>query len=617
VTALGQRTLDGIGRQAGPLRPDYGPDWAELACDQCAATWVGRIGDPCDWCEKALERMQREKGIDLSWPEPEPLHDNHDRPLFPVHVFPGWIRDHVIQVADEMQFPVDLPAQLAITALSIACAGNASVIVRGTWREQLNTYLVTAMPPGAGKSPAFNAMLRPLDEWEQDLVARQAPERDRVETTRQILEKEKAKKINAGETAEALALSDEIRDLPDVAIPQLMADDATPEKVAMMLQEQQGRLALVSTEGGLFSMMAGRYAGDKGPNLDVYLQAWSGDTVRVNRVGRDPVLLRNPTLTIGLTVQPLVISDLSTSPQFSGRGLLARFMFSIPATHVGYRDMAKAPSIVEAVADTYRHNLVALAERLRLTAETGPLELFLHDDALERFNEWRQDIEVRRRPGGDLAAMAEWTTKMESTVARLAALLALAEGAQTPIDREMMERAITVGRYWECHARLAHDMWGADPTAARAGRIVDWALAEGRERFSLRDTYKHVDRTMTPEDAVDALELLVDKSWIRSADGRELAVGKRGVPSPEFTLNPHSVTRSSQSWAHGHHGPKSNTEFSLSLSVFGDEDAQEAAHAHGAHGAHDCDERVTALPAPEEVDPVDNSPDDMEDFPWD
>jgi replicative DNA helicase len=560
VTALGQRHLDGVGRQAGPLRPDYGPGYADLICDQCGAGWVGKIDDPCTWCEDAkvrlLEeqrRLDRQLGrpvrltldeyepvVDEEWPEPEPLHDNHDRPLFPVHVLPDWIRDHVIQVADEMQFPVDLPAQLAITALSIAAAGNAHVIVRGTWREQLNTYLVTAMPPGAGKSPAFNAMLKPLDEWEQELVAREAPERERIETTRLILEKEKAKKINAGETAEALALGDEIRDLPDVAVPQLMADDATPEKVAMMLQEQRGRLAMVSTEGGLFSMMAGRYAGDKGPNLDVYLQAWSGDTVRVNRVGRDPVLLRNPTLTIGLTVQPLVISDLSTSPQFSGRGLLARFMFSIPATHVGYRDMAKAPSIVEAVAARYGRHLVTLAEQLR--GQTEPLELFLHDDALAAFNEWRQDIEVRRRPGGDLAAMAEWTTKMESTVARLAGLLALAEGV--PIRLDVMERAITVGRYWECHARLAHDMWGADPTAARAGRIIDWALAEGRQRFSLRDVYKCADRAMTPEDAVDALELLVDKSWIRSADGRELAVGKRGVPSPEFTVNPHSVTRS-------------------------------------------------------------------------
>jgi hypothetical protein len=73
VTALGQRHLDGIGRQAGPLRPDYGPDWAELACDQCSATWVGRIGDPCDWCEKALERMRQWAGEDaLRPPEVDP-----------------------------------------------------------------------------------------------------------------------------------------------------------------------------------------------------------------------------------------------------------------------------------------------------------------------------------------------------------------------------------------------------------------------------------------------------------------------------------------------------------------------------------------------------------------
>jgi hypothetical protein len=59
VTALGARSLDGVGRQNGPLRPDYGPNWAELKCDQCGATWVGVIGDPCGWCEKALEEMTK------------------------------------------------------------------------------------------------------------------------------------------------------------------------------------------------------------------------------------------------------------------------------------------------------------------------------------------------------------------------------------------------------------------------------------------------------------------------------------------------------------------------------------------------------------------------------
>lgn len=73
MTALGQRHLDGIGRQAGPLRPDYGSGVAYLECDQCRASWVGEIDMPCPWCEKALERMRQWAGEDaLRPPEVDP-----------------------------------------------------------------------------------------------------------------------------------------------------------------------------------------------------------------------------------------------------------------------------------------------------------------------------------------------------------------------------------------------------------------------------------------------------------------------------------------------------------------------------------------------------------------
>lgn len=48
-----ERSFDGTGQQEGPLRADWGPGFADLRCDQCNATWVGRIGEPCTWCANA------------------------------------------------------------------------------------------------------------------------------------------------------------------------------------------------------------------------------------------------------------------------------------------------------------------------------------------------------------------------------------------------------------------------------------------------------------------------------------------------------------------------------------------------------------------------------------
>jgi hypothetical protein len=49
------------GQQVGPLRPDYGPGWAELGCTTCGATWVGHIGEPCSWCLERLDEPRRER----------------------------------------------------------------------------------------------------------------------------------------------------------------------------------------------------------------------------------------------------------------------------------------------------------------------------------------------------------------------------------------------------------------------------------------------------------------------------------------------------------------------------------------------------------------------------
>lgn len=43
------------GQQTGPLRPDYGPGWAELTCTTCGYQWVGTIGEPCGRCVERLE----------------------------------------------------------------------------------------------------------------------------------------------------------------------------------------------------------------------------------------------------------------------------------------------------------------------------------------------------------------------------------------------------------------------------------------------------------------------------------------------------------------------------------------------------------------------------------
>jgi hypothetical protein len=49
----------GYGRQIGLMRPDWGEGYADLECDHCHATWVGKIGEACGWCVKAMDEPRR------------------------------------------------------------------------------------------------------------------------------------------------------------------------------------------------------------------------------------------------------------------------------------------------------------------------------------------------------------------------------------------------------------------------------------------------------------------------------------------------------------------------------------------------------------------------------
>jgi hypothetical protein len=70
---VAQRHGTGFGEQVGPLRPDWGEHYADLQCSVCEAGWVGPIGEPCTWCQDALEHMQQWQAEILLHPDlPDP-----------------------------------------------------------------------------------------------------------------------------------------------------------------------------------------------------------------------------------------------------------------------------------------------------------------------------------------------------------------------------------------------------------------------------------------------------------------------------------------------------------------------------------------------------------------
>jgi hypothetical protein len=320
------------------------------------------------------------------WAPPVPFGVAGDLPAFPVEILPSWLGEYVTAVATATQTPPDLAGMLALTVLATVAAGAVEIQPRPGWREPLCLFVAVGMDAGTRKSSVFTAMTRPVAEFERDQAAAALPSITETITLRRIAEQAAAQAEAVASKAptdqreerqaEAIARAAEAANLVVPPVPRWLVDDATPEALAGLLATY-GRIALLSPEGDVFDQMAGRYNQAAGPNLGVYLKGHAGDLLKVDRRGRPPEYVQRPCLTIGLTVQPEVLQGLAGRPGFRGRGLLARFLYSLPASLVGRRQ-AGTPPVPESVADRYIRELQALATSLTSSATTQPYSPSTH-----------------------------------------------------------------------------------------------------------------------------------------------------------------------------------------------------------------------------------------------
>ena len=289
-----------------------------------------------------------------AWPEPIPFGSAIEPPAFPIDCLPGEMRAYVQDLAECLQVPPDLPGQLVLGAFATAAAKKYRVQIGDAFSEPLNDYFLTAMPPGSRKSPTFSAIFKPLELYQQRLSEREAAtiaraiERRKVEEARlaeirKQAAREKDPTNREALTKEAENLAENMTTVP--APPRILAMDVSPEKLSSLCCENEGRIALYDSEGGaLFDMICGKYgAANAGPNVEFYLRAHAGDPIQTDRMGRISEGTDSAALTLVLTCQPSVLRDLGDKKALRGRGLLARFLYSMPGGCVGNRMFQNRP----------------------------------------------------------------------------------------------------------------------------------------------------------------------------------------------------------------------------------------------------------------------------------
>jgi len=448
-------------------------------------------------------------------------------PRFPLHALPKAIRDYIEGVSESYQVPSDLPACLVLAAAATAMGQTYSVQVNPDWWEPCNLFVTVAMPPASRKSAVFSEVTRPIREAEKRAKEEMMPLiKDNLQA-RQLLAKKVAELQKRAITAadeERQATLEEIKavqgEMPlELRVPRLVVDDVSPEQLASLLSEHNGKISIMSAEGGIMDIIAGRYHGNV-PNLDVFLKGHAGDTIRVDRRTREPDFVESSALTMGLAVQPDVVEAMGDKRAFRGRGLLARFLWSLPRSTVGYRHI-DPPSVNPHVRVTYANIIAKLFRPWHRALTKGSLEkesLSLTPGARRALREFCEQIELALRPGGKFHALADWGGKLAGAAVRIAALLHGLEYPDAPaevaISEDTMSRAIQIADYYSEHAITAYALMGVSTPISEARRILDCIQRLGG-RASLREIHQTLKGSFRKvEDLRQGLSLLLKHNRI-------------------------------------------------------------------------------------------------------
>ena len=475
---------------------------------------------------------------DAEWPTIDRL-GRRPVPVFPVSALPDVIRQWVEAESLATQTPSDLAALLTLAVVSATIARRVVVCARPGFVEPTNLYTAILLGPGNRKSAVFSDTLKPLREHEQQLKEAARPtiaiaESNRRQDEAALKEFERlAAKGDGCARNEAEKLAAKLAQQPPIAVPELIVDDVTPEKLATMLKEQAGRIASMSPEGCPFDLMSGMYSKNGLPNIDVYLKGHAGDDFSTHRIGRESTSVQRPALTCAYAIQPAVIEELPQKALFRGRGLLARFLYAIPESWVGRRRIAPPP-VPDQVRTAY-HNVVA-----NLACFNGSLKLRLAADALTLFQDWEEEIELMLAEGGALEAIRDWGAKLAGATLRLSASLHCAESGLVPaIGRQTVADAIEIARYLIPHAQA---VLGSIKTAESlveddAAYVLRWIQRHGRAEFTKRDAQQHGRARFPHADDINAaLVELTRRGYIRQLSGERAGVGRPG--SPRYEVNP-------------------------------------------------------------------------------
>jgi hypothetical protein len=467
------------------------------------------------------------------------------------------LTDFVAEVADALQVPTEMPLTVALPVLASATGGAWEVQVRQGWREPLGICALVAQGSGERKSPVLSEIERVVKEYQDEARREALPTHQHLSAKAELAKKRyDAAMAKAGKSDDLedeqtamekhrawLEAASRVTPLPTW----IVGADGTPESFVDQIIQHRA-LGIISSEPGLFGVLAGKYSGGS-PNVEWFLNATSGERLTPHRIGRDAGSVERPVLSALSMIQPGRLMELGKVRAFRDSGLLARHLFCVADTRLGSRERARGinPELRTNWEKAAR-NLLIESNKINLgyTNSSGIKIIKCTSEAADLLAQFDDELEPDLTPHvGRYSDIGDWIAKAVGTAARVACLLTLVnDPTATEVRPAQVKDAVAILRGYISHTMAAMAL--TDPASDLVGHANEMLMVaraickeSGTQEFTRRDVHQKIkQRTWArTADSLDApLELLASHGFVRLAVASEKP--GPGRPPERYLLNP-------------------------------------------------------------------------------
>ena len=456
---------------------------------------------------------------------------------FPLEVLPPAAANLVDEASGSIGCPPDFVAVAILATAGGTIGRSISLRLKGNAFASPNLYVALIGPPSDGKSPALRVACSAIRRIDEILQANHGEAVERWKADQEA-------NVCVGKKSKPSAPPHPQR---------IDIDDATMESLPSIMADNPRGLILIKDELSALMMGMNQYKGGKGSDKQFLLSAWSGTSIKIDRVKHDaniPTRVPHPCLSIVGAMTPDLITSIA-DPSGKDDGFVDRFLFAYPDsrpipdwTEQGVDDATLA-GWSELVARLWQRPLNV--KEGRSVPHVALMSGSARDVWTEGYNRHCHEMNAVDFPG---RLRGPWG-KFREYAGRIVLILACLDHAADPLADPTVLPSITprivrdawrVIDYFKAHARRVHATLSGKHGQGNedSQALLGWIGRNSLTVFSIRDINRNFDRFKHNQAALeDGLKWLIARNLIRPQPQppRDPSKGGRNK-SPAYEVHP-------------------------------------------------------------------------------